>query len=311
MALTARPAGRSAAGARSAHLADPEVLGRIQNLELLARTVVDGFIQGLHRSPYLGLSIDFAEHRAYMPGDDIRNLDWKLYARTDRFYVKRFEAETNANLVVVLDTSASMGFASGSLSKLRYGAILGACLATLSRRQGDRVGGALVGGELRDYVPAAAGHLELVLAALDRAGPEGGGSFAYAVDAVAARLRRRGILVVISDFYEETERLGASLKRLATGGHDVIAFHVLDGAELDLPYDRPTRFEDLESGAQRQIVPEEFRDRYQQLMSAHTERLREELTGGRIDYELVRTDRPIGEALFQYLTARQRFMRLR
>ena len=306
---------------------DPATLARIDNLELLARTVVDGFITGLHRSPYLGLSMDFAEHRPYNPGDDPRRIDWRLWARTDRYYVKEFEAETNANFTVLLDISASMDYGSGEITKLDYARYLAACLSYFSRRQRDRVGLVTFDDGVRDFVPPSARHLEIVLQTLARvepgatrelpAGVEGGsagskiGGLSGAVDHVADRIRRRGIVVLISDFYEEPDRAVDAVKRLSFRGSDVIVFHVLDPAEIEFPFREASHFRDRETGERIPVVPETMRDRYRQLIDRHIARLARGFSVERIDYALFDTSTPLDYALFKYLSDRQQMNRVR
>ncbi|MDX1675582.1 MAG: DUF58 domain-containing protein [Longimicrobiales bacterium] len=322
---------------------DPATLARIDNLELLARTVVDGFITGLHRSPYLGLSIDFAEHRPYNPGDDPRRIDWKLWARTDRYYVKEFEAETNANFTVLLDVSASMDFGSGELTKLDYARYLAACLAYFSRQQRDRVGLVTFDDAVRAFVPPSARHLDIVLQTLDRvsssssisssssssisisisregtvsgtgsgasAGVDGVG-LAAAVDHLADRIRRRGIVVLISDFYEEPDRAVEAVKQLVFRGNDVIVFHVLDPAEIEFPFDEASHFVDKETGDRIPVVPETMRERYRQLIDRHIARLARGFSRERIDYSMFDTSTPLDYALFKYLSDRQQLSRVR
>ncbi len=290
---------------------DPKALARIRNLELLARTVVDGFVSGLHRAPFLGLSVDFAEHRQYMPGDDIRRIDWRLYARSDRFHLKHFEADSNANFMVVLDVSRSMTFRRDGISKLDYGRYLAACLSYFSRQQRDRVGLLTMADEIVDYVPPAAGHLDVVLHAIDRIRPRGAGTLAEPLHRLAGRLGRRGIVAVISDFYEEPDAVVDAIKDLRYAGHDVVAFHLLDPAELDFPFERPASFRDLETGARLPVVPGRLRRGYRDLVRAHTETLSRRLVEHRIDYALFDTAKPLDYALFGYLSARQRLARVR
>jgi uncharacterized protein (DUF58 family) len=197
---------------------DPHVLSRIANLEILARTVVDGFINGLHHSPYFGLSVDFAEHRPYMPGDDIRRVDWKVFGRTDRFYVKEFEADTNANFSILFDTSGSMRYGSHGITKLDYGRYLAACLAYFSRQQRDRVGIVTFREDVLEYVPCSAKHLDVVLHTIDRIEAKGEGKFEEPLLKVAEILRRRSILVLISDLYDEPDTILKALNRRATRG---------------------------------------------------------------------------------------------
>jgi uncharacterized protein (DUF58 family) len=290
---------------------DPKVLGRIHNLELLARTVVDGFISGLHRAPFLGLSVDFAEHRQYMPGDDIRRIDWRLYARSDRFYLKHFEADSNSNFMVILDTSRSMSFQQEGISKLDYGRYLAACLSYFSRQQRDRVGLVTIAGEIVDYVPPAAGHLDIVLHTIDRIKAGGAGTLAEPLHQLTGRIGRRGIMVVISDFYEEPQAVVDAVKDLRYAGHDVIVFHLLDPAELDFPFEKPASFQDLETTARLPVVPGRLREGYRELIRDHTETLSRRFVEHRIDYGLFNTGTPLDYALFSYLSARQRLMRVR
>jgi uncharacterized protein (DUF58 family) len=296
------------AGAR---FVDPQVLSRIRNLELLARTVVDGFINGLHRAPYFGASIDFAEHRGYVPGDDIRRVDWKVYARTDRYFVKQYEADTNANFSVLLDVSRSMGFASRGISKLEYGSYVAACLAYLSQRQRDRVGIVTFDSDVVNYVPVSAKHFNVVLHTLDRARPERPGRMLEPLAKIAEHFRRRSILALISDFYENPDDLLEALKPYRILGNDLIVFHVLDPAELEFPYTEASRFEDLETGEEIPIVPDSLAEQYRQLMREHIEALRSKFAEARIDYVLLDTSKPLDDALFHYLGNRERLMRVR
>ncbi len=301
---------------------DPAVLTRIAGLDLIARVVVEGFINGLHRSPHLGASTDFAEHRAYMPGDDIRRIDWRLFARSDRHYVKEFEADTNTNVLLLLDVSASMHYKSGQspISKLRYGVYLAAALAYFSSLQRDRIGLALLDADVREYVPCAAKHLQLVLHALDRAGnaprPSGRAAAGAArllppLRKLAESLRRRSIVILISDFYEEPDDVVNAITFLRGRGNDVVAFHLLDPDELRFPFADATNFVDVESGDRMPVVPEYLRDQYRALVAAHVGELERRLRERRMDYAQFDTSRPLDQALFAYLLARQRFTRVR
>jgi len=290
---------------------DPKVLARIDTLELVARTVVDGFINGLHRSPYLGLSLDFAEHRAYMPGDDIRRIDWRLYARTDRYYVKEFEADTNSNFMVLLDISRSMDYGSEGLTKLDYARFLGASLAYFSHEQRDRVGLVTFDDDVVDYVPASAKHLDVLLHTIDRIEATKAGRLKPALDRIAATLRRRGFIVLVSDFYEEPESVVEAVQPLRYRGHDVIVFHVMDPAELEFPFDEAGSFEDLESGEKIPIVPETQRTGYRELVQNHLATLARLFSEERIDYAMLPTNRPLDYALFSYLSQREKLSRVR
>jgi uncharacterized protein (DUF58 family) len=308
---------------QKANLVDPSVLARIGNLEMRAKVVVEGFIQGLHRAPNLGASTDFAEHRPYMPGDDLRRMDWRLYARTDRHYVKEFEADTNTNLLVVLDVSASMRFG----TKLRYAATLAACLAYFSSLQRDRVGLVTFADGVVDYVPPSAKHLRLVLHSLDQAerkptadpsrslgmtgGSPGMTRYRDVFQRLADTVRRRSMIAIISDLYEEPDDIVAAVNELRGRGNDMMVLHVLDPAELDFPFDESANFEDLETGVRMPIVPDYLRDEYRALVARHVETLGRRLGGQNVDYALFDTSQPMDKALFRYLGARQKLERAR
>ncbi len=290
---------------------DPKALSRINNLELLARTVVDGFINGLHRSPYVGLSLDFAEHRGYMPGDDIRRIDWRVYARTDRYYVKQFEADSNANFSVLLDVSRSMSFASGEISKLDYARYLAASLTYFSHKQRDRVGIVTFDDAIVERVPPSAKHLDVVLHTLDRIDPGRPGNLGAPLSRMVEYFRRRGILVLVSDLYDDPHTILEALKPLRYQGNDLIVFHVLDPAEIDFPYDEASSFQDLESGERIPVVPANLRDQYRALVREHSETLARLCTENRIDYALFNTGIPLDYALFRYLSRREKLSRVR
>ena len=325
---------------------DPSVLAKIGNLELLARVVVQGFINGLHRSPNLGSSTDFAEHRAYMPGDDIRRIDWKLWGRTDRFYVKEFEADTNTNFLMVLDVSPSMRYRGtaddpSAVSKLEYACFLAAALTYFSSTQRDRVGLATVHGELVDYVPPSAKHLQQVLHALERASRDPGadapplaanrgssarsanGGRASAGPARAASsllppfkklsesTRRRSIIAVISDLYEEPDAIMAAVGQLHGRGNDIVIFHLLDHHEIEFPFSDSSNFIDLETGEKMPVVPDYLRKEYRELVRAHSASISSRAREQRVDYAMFDTSKPLDKALFAYLSARERLSRVR
>jgi uncharacterized protein (DUF58 family) len=292
---------------------DPTVLARIDNLELLARTVVNGFINGLHRSPYLGLSVDFAEHRAYMPGDDIRRIDWRLYARTDRHFVKEFEADTNANFVVVLDVSSSMSYTGGGLRKIDYARYLAACLTYFVHRQRDRVGLITFDSAVVDFIPPSAKHLEIILHTLNKVEPGFGrkGDLTEPLLRAADRLRRKGLVVLISDLYEPPSQVINAIKPLRARGHELIVFQILDPHELDFPFEDPSLFEDLESGTRLPILPGAQRERYRAAMKQHMDDLAKLFRDHRVDYAVYNTGQPLDYALFNFLSARERLNRIR
>ena len=303
-------------GASSANLVDPNVLARIGNLEMRAKVVVEGFIQGLHRAPNLGASTDFAEHRPYMPGDDVRRMDWRLYARTDRYYVKEFEADTNTNLLLVLDVSPSMRYG----AKLRYAATLAACLAYFSSLQRDRVGLATFADGIVDYVPPSAKHLRLVLHSLDQAerhappraeSPKQRAAYRPIFERLADTVRRRSMVAIISDLYAEPDDVVAAVNELRGRGNDMMVLHVLDPSELQFPFEESANFEDLESGERMPIVPDYLRDAYRELVADHIATLDRRLGGHNVDYALFDTSQPMDKALFKYLGARRKLERAR
>jgi uncharacterized protein (DUF58 family) len=298
-------------GLTGARFVDPVVLARVGNLELVARSVVDGFINGMHRSPYFGASVDFAEHRGYTAGDDIRRVDWKLFGRTDRFYIKEYEADTNSNFAVLLDVSKSMGFGSRGITKLDYGRILAGCLTYMVHRQRDRVGFAAFDDDIVEFVPPSAKHMDVTLHVLERLKPARSGSLAAPMKKLAEVFARRGVLVLVSDLYEEPQAVLEAVAPLRFRGQDIIVFHVLDPAEIEFDYDQASAFEDLESGEQIPIVPEALAEQYRSLVREHVEALRSKFAELRIDYQLLNTGTPLDHALFSYLSMREQLSRVR
>lgn len=298
-------------GLSGARFVDPLVLARVGNLELIARSVVDGFINGMHRSAYFGASVDFAEHRGYTPGDDIRRVDWKLYGRTDRFFIKEYEADTNANFACLLDVSRSMAFGSRGITKLEYSRILSACLTYMVHRQRDRVGFAAFDDDLVGFVPCSARHMDVTLHVLDRLKPSKPGALGRPMKKMAELFARRGLLVLISDLYEDPQAVLEAVAPLRFRGHDMIVFHVLDPAEIEFSYDQASAFEDLESGEQIAVVPQALAEQYRTLVRAHSEALRSKFSELRIDYALLNTSVPLDHALFSYLSMREQMSRVR
>jgi uncharacterized protein (DUF58 family) len=294
-----------------ARFVDPKVLARIGNLELLARSIVDGFINGLHRAPFFGASVDFAEHRGYVAGDDIRRVDWRLYARTDRYYVKQYDADTNTNFTILFDISRSMSFSSGGVTKLEYGSYLAACLAYLAQRQRDRVGVLTFDEDIVTHVPASAKHFNILLHTLDRARAERPGHLSAPLNKMAGHFKRRGILLLISDFYDDPGLILDALRPLVFLGNDVIVFHVLDPQEINFDYKDASSFQDIENGEQVPVVPESFREQYRKLIREHIDTLTRKFSEQRIDYALLNTSEPLDRALFSYLSSRERLSRVR
>lgn len=290
---------------------DPKVLGRIGDLSLLARSVVSGFVHGLHRSLRAGASVDFAEHRPYQPGDDLRRVDWRVYGRTDRFYLKTYESDTNADVIFALDASASMDFGTGAVTKFDYARFLTASLAWLAQRQGDRVGLVTLAGDLLDIVPPSTRHLQLVLHTLGRVKATGAGQIPAMMGRVAQLRGRAGIVVLVSDCYEEPEVLRQSLAAMRARGNDVIVFHVIDAAERDLPWTAPGNFEDSETGARMPLRPDDLRQQYRKIFDAHRAALLREFSREGIDYAAVETDQPLDAALRTFLDLRLMGSRVR
>lgn len=287
---------------------DPAVIARIGSMELRARAVVEGFLSGLHRSPAQGFSVEFSEYRQYMPGDDTSLIDWKLYARSDRHYVKKFEEETNLECHLLLDVSGSMGYGSAGVTKLEYGAYLAASIAYLMNRQRDAVGLLAFADRIVQHLPASArpGHLRRLLLALDALRADSGSDLSRPLDRLAEALSRRGMAVLISDLLDEPAEVVRGLRHLRFRGVDVVVFHLLDPAELTLPFEAAARFRDLETGAELTAVPSAVRERYVREVEAFIAAYRRELRLAGIDYCLVDTSRPLDQALLAYLSARAR-----
>ena len=290
---------------------DPKVLGGIGDLSLLARNVVDGFLHGLHRSLRAGSSIDFAEHRPYQPGDDLRRIDWRVYGRTDRFYMKTYEADTNADVIFAVDASASMDYGSGPVTKFDYARFLTASLAWLAQRQGDKVGLVTLGGDILDVVPPSTRHLNLLLHTLARTKAKGEGQVPRLLEQVAQLRGKSGIVVLVSDCYEEPSELRRSLGAMRARGNDVLVFHIIDPAERDLPWSAPGNFEDSETGARMPLRPDDLRERYKKLFEGHRLELVREFGREMIDYAAVETDAPLDASLRTFLDRRMLASRVR
>lgn len=300
---------RAGGGARTQRYLDPEIIARIGNLQILAKTVVEGFVSGLHRSPFLGRSMDFAEYRSYLPGDDLRQIDWKLYSRSDRYFVKQFEGDTNTNVTVVLDASASMDYAgpdgtAGGISKLEYGKFLAASLGYLAHRQRDRIGLFVVDDGIRAVVPNGAKQLETVLHQLETTEALGSTDLESSLEAIAGGVRRRGIVAVVSDLYLPSERVINAAGKLRLRGLDVVVFHVLHPAEIHLAFDETVEVEDRETGRAMAIEPDALRDRYEQRVRRHVAELGKGLGRVGVDYEMITTDEPLDRGLHRYLASR-------
>ena len=287
---------------------DPAVIARIGSMELRARAIVEGFLSGLHRSPAQGFSVEFSEYRQYMPGDDTSLIDWKLYARSDRHYVKKFEEETNLECHLLLDVSGSMGYGSVGVTKQEYGAYLAASIAYLMNRQHDAIGLLAFADRIVQHLPASArpGHLRRLLLTLDALRAERGSDLSKPLDRLAEALSRRGMAVLISDLLDDPAEVVRGLRHLRFRGVDVIVFHLLDPAELTFPFENAARFRDLETGAELTAVPSAVRARYLEEVQAFIALYRRELQLAGIDYCLVDTSQALDAALLAYLSARSR-----
>ena len=287
---------------------DPAVVARLGTLELKARTIVEGFLSGLHRSPFKGFSVEFAEYRQYIPGDDLSTIDWKVYARSDRHYVKKYEDETNLDCHLMIDVSGSMAYGSHGITKFEYAACLAASLAYLMNRQRDGVGLTAFDDRIVGTLPASAraGHLRSILLTLDRLKIGRETNVSKPLHQLADSLSKRGMVVLISDLLDDPELVIRGLKHFQFRGTDVIVFHVLDPDEIEFPFDRATRFEDLETDEEIMAVPGVVRSHYLKAIGNLIDRYKRELGAAGIDYMLLSTSTPLEMALLSYLSTRAR-----
>lgn len=293
-----------------ANIADflsPAELQKISNLQVVARLVVEGFFSGLHKSPHKGFSVEFAQHRQYVQGDEIRRLDWKVFGKTDRFYVREFEEETNLRSTILLDLSGSMAYGGGKVTKQQYATRLAAALAYLMLQQRDSVGLVTFDSELRRFIPqrSGVGHLRVLLDELQQAESGGETELGDVFRGLVPRIHRRGLLIIISDCFGDVKDLIAALAHFRFAKHEIMLFQIMDRDEVDFPFKNWTRFESLEmEGHHRMIEPAQFRAAYLDNLA----RFQKELTDGchrhRIDLIRMITDQPYAEALAQYLTRR-------
>ncbi|MFZ5433742.1 MAG: DUF58 domain-containing protein [Calditrichota bacterium] len=277
-------------------------------MQLRARLVVEGFMVGLHKSPYHGFSVEFAEHRPYMPGDSLRDLDWKVYAKTDRFYVKQYEEETNLKSYLLLDVSNSMSFGTTGITKFQYSSYLAAALSFLMIQQRDAVGLCTYDTDVRTFLPprSVRTYLNILLSQLEKTVPSNRTNIGKNLHAVADRISRRGLIIVLSDLLDEPDAILSGLKHFRHEGHEVLVFHILDPREIDFAYSGDVRFRDLETEEEMPTQPWHLRKEYRELMSGFIDKLRRGCREHRIDYHLLNTQTAYGEALIQFLTKRKR-----
>jgi len=307
---------------------DPAVIGKLSNMDLKARLIVEGYIAGLHRSPYHGFSVEFAEYRQYMQGDNIKSIDWKVYGKTDRSYVKVFEEETNLIANILLDKSGSMGFPASEeiverrredgrrgemgkrpyVDKLTYGSLLAAALAFMMIRQQDAVGLSIFDDRIRTMIPHRSVRKQLfhILHNLEDVKPGKKTSISPALHEIAERMKRRGLVILISDLMDDPEKLLMGLKHFRHRQHEVIVFHILDPREIDLNFRDEVEFEDLETGRRLRLEPAFLRDQYKSDVAAWIDKMERACRNFQIDYNLLRTDTPFDQALTAYLGKRLR-----
>lgn len=287
---------------------DPTTLARLHGLQLRARHIVEGYVSGLHRSPYHGFSIEFAEHREYAPGDDLRYVDWKVFGKTDKVYLKQYEDETNLVCYLVLDVSESMAYQgpNSPLSKLEYAQCIAASLAWLVLHQQDAVAVAAFDNEVRGYVPPSSNpsHLKQLLSVIEQAPARRKTATGPIFHDLAERLKKRGVVLILSDLFDNVDSLLAGLKHFRHRRHDVILFHILDGAELDFPFSHPTLFKGLEQLPEVMADPRSLRRAYLEEFAKFQEAVKLGCRNCQIDYQVMRTDQPLDLALSSYVASR-------
>lgn len=293
---------------RREELLKPETLARLRGLDLKARLVVEGFLEGLHRSPYKGFSVEFSEYRPYIPGDEPRRIDWKVYAKRDRFYVKEYQEETNLRAMLLVDSSRSMTYSSTALSKLDYAVTLAAALTFLLIKQKDAVGLATFDTQIREYVPARSSnkHLQLLLAKLENLPSGGETSLAKSLHGLAERTRKRGLVIIFSDLFDDPDEVLLSLRHFRHRKHEVILFHILDPKEESFDFQLPLRLVDMETRKEASLDPRLVRAEYRKALEGYKRSLRQTCSEHHIDYNPILTNQSLEHALFRYLEKRRR-----
>lgn len=292
----------------SLNFLDPSVLAGLDNLELRARVVVEGFLSGLHKSPHRGFSVEFNDYRHYQRGDDMRHVDWKLYARSDKFYIKQYEDETNVRCVIVLDTSASMAYSSGGISKLEYGITLASALAYFIMRQRDAVGLITFDDKVRDFIPAKCRqpHLMQILRTLSNIETGDKTNAVKPLTDLAASLRKKSMVILISDMLDDEEKVIGTLQNLRAMGNDVINFQLMDDAELNFPFNEASEFIDMENSESYITSPAAIRKAYLENLNEFLSYCKKKCQSSGVDYCLLNTSHPLDEALSSYMTKRGR-----
>lgn len=288
---------------------DPKVLSKISRLDIVARLVVEGFVTGLHKSPYHGFSVEFAEHREYVAGDDIRHIDWKVFGRSDRYYIKQYEEETNLSATILLDVSESMRYASeemGAVTKLEYANYIAASLAFLVLQQRDTVGLITFDEQVKDFIPPSShpSHRNLILQTLNEQTPVAKTGLGKIFNEVAERVKRKGLIIIISDFLDDARNILSGLRHLKYRRHEIIVFHIMDPAERTFPFESMTTFRGLEGLGNIIADPKALRQSYLEEIEKHIWELKRGCRQDRIDYVELQTSQPLDIALSQYLATR-------
>ncbi len=288
---------------------NPEVLARLSRLDLKAKLVVEGFMSGLHMSPYKGFSQEFADYRQYMPGDEPKRIDWKVFGRSDRFYIKEYQEETNLRAYILFDKSGSMGYGR-KINKLEYAKYLGASLAYMLYRQKDSVGIATFDTEIREIIPPSAkrSNFMQILKCIDKATPSGETSLSRILFQLAQKIKRRGLVILLSDLFDEPEVVVKSLRSFRYRKHEILVFHILDKDEYEFPFNKAAIFSDLEDGTEMIIQPNIIRESYQKNFGELLKFYRYRLLESHIDHEIIYTNTPYDKALFSYLQKRGKLL---
>ncbi|MCL2039631.1 MAG: DUF58 domain-containing protein [Bacteroidetes bacterium] len=286
---------------------DPETIAKLGNIELKAKLIVEGFITGMHMSPYHGFSVEFSQHRQYRPGDELRFIDWKVYGRTGRYYVKEFEEETNLRCMLAIDTSASMKFsANNRISKFEYSCYLAAALSMLMIQQRDAVGLTLYSNEIKTFLPtnSKTSYISQILTALENATPSEDTLTANSLEILAERINRRGLVIIFSDFFDNMEAIVNAIRHLRHKKHEVLLFNILDPREVDFDFGQAANFIDLETGEQMVTQPYQIQKGYKGTMKTFLDNLKKECLHHNVDYNLVDTSTPFDKALLDYVIKR-------
>jgi len=288
----------------------PEILSTLDNMQLIAKFAVEGFIVGLHKSPYHGFSVEFAEHRPYNQGDEVKNIDWKLFGKTDRYYVKEYEEETNLKSYIILDKSGSMKYTSGKITKFDYSAYLTVSLSYLMLKQQDATSLTLIDDKINSYIPPVAkrSHLDLILKSIQKAKCGGETAISPLLHQIAEKINKIGLIILISDLFDDPEKIISALKHFRYLGHEVIVFHVLDKNEIEFNFSRQTKFIDMENRNQLLTESHHIRDKYKESVIDFIEDIKSQCLNNHIDYKLITTDKTLDIGLVEYLNKRKKLV---